>query len=305
MNRITTNLSGALVLTFVTLSGVSVFAQSKQTQAKMFDSPESAAKALIDAASKNDTSGLTAILGSAAQGLLTSGNASQDQAERQEFSRLASAKNHIEHSSMNSASAVLLVGNEDWPFPIPLVKTGQQWHFDPESGAVEMRARRIGGNELDAIEICFGYVTAQEAFARQRLAGTGAPVYAQKIMSTSGGKDGLYQPGGSPELVPEGFALADATGGGAKKPYHDYYFRVLKEQGPAAPGGAHKYVMGNNMIGGFALIAWPAEYGVTGIRTFIVNHDGQVFEKDLGPKTAALTSAIIKYDPDSSWTLVD
>jgi hypothetical protein len=311
MNRITTNLSATLVLTvvvltFVAISGVSVLAQCRQTQARLFDSPESAAKALIDAASKNDTSGLTAILGSAAQGILTSGNATQDQAERREFSRLASAKNRVEHSSMNSASAVLLVGNEDWPFPIPLVKTGQQWHFDPESGAVEMHARRIGGNELDAIEICFGYVTAQETFARQRLAGTGAPVYALTIMSAPGSKDGLYQAGVSPELVPEGFALADAgAAGGPKKPYHDYYFRVLKEQGPAAPGGAHKYVMGNNMIGGFALIAWPAEYGVTGIRTFIVNHDGQVYEKDLGPKTATLSPAIVKYDPDSSWTLVD
>jgi hypothetical protein len=306
MNRITTNLSVTLVLTFLTMSGVSVLAQSKQIQAKTFDSPESAAKALIDAASKNDTSGLTAILGSAAQGILTSGNATQDQAERQEFSKLAAAKSRVEHSSMNSASAVLLVGNEDWPFPIPLVKTGQQWRFDAESGAVEMRARRIGGNELDAIEICFGYVTAQEAFARQQLAGTGAPVYAQKIMSTTGTKDGLYQPGVSPELVPEGFAMADAgSGGGAKKPYHDYYFRVLKEQGPAAPGGAHKYVIGKNMMGGFALIAWPAEYGVTGIRTFIVNHDGQVYEKDLGPKTASLSLTIVKYDPDSSWTLVD
>jgi hypothetical protein len=302
MNRMTK----ISALAFVSVSGACVLlAQSTQTKAKMFDSPESAAKALIEAASKNDTSGLTAILGSAAQGILTSGNASQDQAERQEFSKLAAAKNHIEHSSMNSASAVLLVGNEDWPFPVPLVKIGQQWHFDPETGAVEMRARRIGGNELDAIEICFGYVTAQEKFARQRLAGTGAPVYAQTIMSAPGSKDGLYQAGVSPQLVPEGFALADATSGAAKKPYHDYYFRVLKEQGPAAPGGAHKYVMGNNMIGGFALIAWPAEYGVTGIRTFIVNHDGQVYEKDLGPKTATVSPAIVKYDPDSSWTLVD
>jgi hypothetical protein len=307
MNRITTNLLTMSASAFVIVSGACVLlAQGTQTKAKMFDSPESAAKALIEAASKNDASGLTTILGSAAQGILTSGNATQDQAERQEFSRLASARNRIEHSSMNSASAVLLVGNEDWPFPIPLVRIGQQWHFDPESGAVEMRARRIGGNELDAIEICFGYVTAQETFARQRLAGTGAPVYAQTIMSTPSSKDGLYQPGVSPELVPEGFAMAEVTSGAAaKKPYHDYYFRVLKEQGPAAPGGAHKYVMGNNMIGGFALIAWPAEYGVSGIHTFIVNHDGQVYEKDLGPKTATLSQAMVKYDPDSSWTLVD
>jgi len=273
---------------------------------KMFNSPDDAAKALIDAASNNDASDLTAILGSASRGVLTSGNAAQDQEERREFAKLAAAKHHVEHSSINNSTAVLLVGNEDWPFPVPLIRTGQQWHFDPQSGTVEIHARQIGENELDVIEICAGYVSAQENYAQQKPSGKGVPAYAQKIMSSPGNKDGLYQPGASPELVPEGFAIADAGSRDRdKKPYHGYYFRVLREQGPNAPGGAHKYVVGNNMIGGFALIAWPAEYGVTGIHAFIVSHDDQVFEKDLGSRTGSMAPTIVKYDPDSSWTLVD
>lgn len=290
---------------------VAVLAQTAQPgpaaiHARAFDSPDEAVKALLAAASKNDTHELAAILGSAAQGVLTSGNAAQDQEERREFSRLATAKSHIEHSSMNSASVVLLFGDDDWPFPIPLVQTGQQWHFDPELGAVEMRARRIGANELDAIEICIAYVGAQETYAAQEVSGKGPPAYAQKIMSSPGNKDGLYQPGATQELVPEGFAVADASSQGqGRKPYHGYYFRVLKEQGPNAPGGTHKYVARGAMLGGFALIAWPAEYGATGIHTFIVSHDGQVFEKDFGPRTTALTLPIVRYDPDESWIVVD
>jgi hypothetical protein len=294
------------VALIATYGSGAVLAQTPGIHPKRFDSPDEAVKALIDAASKNDKSELTAILGSAAQGVLTSGDATQDQEERREFSRLASAKNHIEHSSMNSASAVLLIGDEDWPFPIPLVRTGQQWHFDPELGVVETRARRIGANELDAIEICMGYVSAQEEYAAQRPSGTGSSAYAQKIMSSPGGKDGLYQPGAAQELVPEGLAMADAgSRDRERKPYHGYYFRVLKEQGPNAPGGAHRYIAGGAMIGGFALLAWPAEYGVTGIHTFIVSHDGDVFEKDFGPKTANITPPIVTYDPDSSWNAVN
>jgi hypothetical protein len=303
MKRIRTNLSSTFAVAFIAaFSCAAAVAQAP----KMFNSPEDACKALIDAATNNDASALAAILGTSAQGILTSGNPTQDQEERREFSRLASAKHRVERSSMSKAMAVLLIGNEDWPFPVPLVKTGQEWHFDPESGGMEVRARRIGGNELDAIEICAGYVSAQETYARQKLSGTGAPGYAQKIMSSPGSKDGLYQPGASPALVPEGFAMADAGSHPQdKKPYHGYYFRVLKEQGPDAPGGAHNYVTGKDMIGGFSLVAWPAEYGVTGIHTFIVNHDGQVFEKDLGARTAVQSSGMTKYDPDSSWTLVD
>jgi hypothetical protein len=278
----------------------------KETPPKAFASPDEAVQALIDAVSRNDQNMLTLILGSKARSLLTSGNAAQDQQEREEFYKLASAKNHIEHSSIYSGTAVLLVGDQDWPFPIPLVMADRQWHFDADLGAVEMRARRIGANELDAIEICMGYVTAQQTFSEQQLSGKGPPAYAQKIMSAPGSKDGLYQRGASPELVPEGLAMAAASAPGPeRKAYHGYYFRVLTQQGPNAPGGAHKYVAAGAMIGGFALIAWPAEYGATGIHTFIVNHDGEVFEKDLGPRTATLSPQIVTYDPDSTWTAVD
>jgi hypothetical protein len=279
-------------ITLIALVSMAAFAQTPGGQPKSYASPDEAVKALIDAASKDDTQALVVVLGPSAKGIMTSGNASQDTEERQEFSKLAAQKNHIEHSSMSSKTAILLVGNEDWPFPIPLTRTGQQWHFDPEAGAMEMRARKIGADELDAIEICKGYVGAQQAYAAQQTSGKGAVAYAQKIASSL--------------QVPEGFAKADVSSAGAsRKPYHGYYFRVLKEQGSHAPGGAHRYVMNGAMIGGFGLIAWPAEYGASGIHAFIVNQDGLVYEKDLGARTGSLVGSIVSYDPDDSWTLVD
>lgn len=270
---------------------MAAFAQTPGGQPKSFGSPDEAVKALIDAASNDDSQALMVILGPSAKNILSSGNASQDKEERQEFSKLAAQKNHIEHSSMSSKTAILLVGNEDWPFPIPLMRTGQQWRFDPAAGAMEMRARKVGADELDAIEICKGFMGAQEAYAAQQMSGKGVVAYAQKIA-------GLQ--------VPEGFAAADASSGGVnRKPYHGYYFRVLKEQGSHAPGGAHRYVANGAMIGGFGLIAWPAEYGVSGIHAFIVNQDGLVYEKDLGARTGTLVGAVVSYDPDDSWTLVD
>ena len=283
-------------------------AQAPAIHPREFQSPEEAAGALIAAASKNDSQELTAILGTTGRGLLTSGNEAQDRREREEFSQLANHKHRVERSSMDDRMAVLIVGDEDWPFPVPLVRAGQRWSFDPESGSLEMRARRIGANELDAIEICMGYVGAQEAYAMQHRAGAGMAAYAQKIMSSPGGKDGLYQAGAAAgqELVPEGFAKADAAlPRTERKPYHGYYYRVLKEQGAGAPGGDHKYLAGSAMIGGFALIAWPADYGVSGIHTFMVNHDGVVLEKDLGAGTATITTGITRYDPDESWMPVD
>jgi hypothetical protein len=279
-------------------------------QPRTFESAEAAAGALIDAASKNDTGELTAILGSTAQDILTSGNTNQDREERLEFSKLAAAKYLVEHSSIDSAAAVVLVGNDEWPFPIPLIRDGQKWHFDPDLGAFELRARRIGENELDTIEVCAGYVGAQEAYATQALSAPGTHAYSQKIMGSSGGKDGLYRSGTAagafPPLVPEDFAMAEAISGGhGRKPFHGYYFRILKQQGPNAPGGAHKYIAGNAMIGGFGLIAWPAEYGTTGVHTFIVNQDGQIFEKDFGPRTTTLIPSIMWYDPDGSWAAVE
>ena len=276
------------------LLAAAAFSQTAAVQPKTFDTPDAAAQALIEASAQNDTGQLAAILGTSAKGVMTSGDAAQDKEERAEFAKLAMSKHRIEHSSMDSKFAVLMVGDQDWPFPVPLLRSNGKWRFDPESGAVEMQARRIGADELDAIEICMGYVGAQEAFA----ASGHSHAYAQKIMN------GLYQPGKKPELVPEGFAAADASLQ-TKKPYHGYYFRVLNGQGSNAPGGAHRYIAGNAMIGGFALIAWPAQYGVDGIHTFIVNQDGQVFEKDFGAQTALLVKPITRYDPDGSWSPVD
>jgi hypothetical protein len=280
-------------------------AQERNTQ-KTFDSPEAAAQALIGATSKNDSAELAAVLGSNGQGILTSGDASQDQAERREFAELASARHKLERSTMRAGTMILLVGDQDWPFPVPLVRVDQRWRFDAGLGSLEIRARRVGANELDAIEICAGYVEAQQAYAAQHRSGATTMEYAKAIVSSPGQKDGLYQPGASPELVPQGFAdAAMETPGHKAKPYHGYYFRILREQGPNAPGGTHKYVAGKFMIGGFGLVAWPADYGVSGVHTFIVNQDGTVYEKDLGAQTSTLAAALVRYDPDSSWNPVN
>jgi len=246
------------------------------------------------------------VLGSNGQGILTSGDAGQDQAERREFAQLASTRHRLEPSTMRAGTMILLVGDEAWPFPVPLVSVDQRWHFDPALGSLEVRARRVGANELDAIEICAGYVEAQQAYAVEHRSGAATMEYAKAIVSSPGQKNGLYQPGASPELVPQAFAdAAMETPGRKAKPYHGYYFHVLTEQGPNAPGGPHKYVAGQFMIGGFALVAWPAQYGVTGVHTFIVNQDNTVYEKDLGPQTSTVAPALVRYDPDSSWTPVD
>lgn len=262
---------------------------------KTFDSPESATQALIDAASKNDTATLKAILGSSAKGILTSGDSKQDEAERQEFVNIANQKHHLEKSSINSHVMVLLIGDQDWPFPIPLLHEGDHWRFDPASGAVEVRARRIGENELDAIQACAAFVGVQEAYAAKKRTAAGTPVYAEAVADSE---------------VPKEFA--EAAGEHPAHPYHGYYFRVLKQQGPSAPGGQHSYVLSKTkqadgkplegMIGGFALVAWPAQYGVTGVHTFIVNQDAVVYEKDRGPQSAM---PVTSFDPDSTWVPVD
>lgn len=206
----------------------------KAVQPRSFDSPDQAVEALLDAVSKDDMSEMTAILGSNAHAVLTSGNDAQDRTDRQQFSKLAASKKHIERSSIASGTAVLLVGDQDWPFPIPLVRTGRQWHFDAELGAVEMAARRIGANELDAIEICLGYVRAQQTYSAAQLSGKGPPAYAQKIMSSPGGKDGLYQSGEPQPLVPEGFAMASATDRNAS-PITDTISEFSRSKGRTRP----------------------------------------------------------------------
>jgi Protein of unknown function (DUF2950) len=247
-------------------------------QQKTFETPEAAAQALINAASKNDAATLTGLLGPSGRAMLTSGNAKQDEAERQEFAKIANEKHHLEQSSMNSHVRILLIGDQDWPFPIPLVEERQRWRFDSARGSMEMQARELGANELDAIEACAAYVSAQQSYAEHKRSAAGTQEYAENISSLP---------------VPKEFAAASAPN--PTRPYHGYYFRVLKS-------GRHPYVAGNVMLGGFAIMAWPAQYGVTGVHTFIVNQTGVVYEKDRG---AHPTAEVTRYDPDPSWMPVD
>jgi len=267
-----------------------------------FDSPQAASDALIQAARSNDTAQMRAIFGSQGQQILTSGNPSQDQAERAEFAKLAAEQHNVEMDSRNPNRALLTVGPEDWPFPVPLVRTNGKWGFDASSGVVEMRVRRVGANELDAIEICAGYVQAQKAYAER---GSTPTEYARHVLSSPGKQDGLYWEGTPAPLVPKQFAEAVWNAQQHGKAYHGYYFSVLVAQGPDAPGGQHSYLMKDRLAGGFGLVAWPAEYGVTGIHTFIVNQDGAIYEKDLVPQQGKTGPPISTYNPGRSWTLVD
>jgi len=228
-------------------------------------------------------------LGSSAKGILTSGDSSEDSAEREQFSKIANQKHDLVPSSMNKRVMVLLIGDQEWPFPIPLLHENDRWRFDPERGAVEVRARQIGANELDAIQACAAFVGVEQEYAARKRSPAGTPEYAEMVSATP---------------VPKEFA--EAAGPNPAHPYHGYYFRVLKQQGPNAPGGQHPYVIGKTphttMIGGFALVGWPATYNLTGVHTFIVNQDGVVYEKDRGAGSATPPAS---YDPDSSWTPVD
>jgi hypothetical protein len=272
-----------------------------------FDSAEAAAAAIIGAADNHDTARLSAILGPQAKEILTSGDVTQDTAEQTEFSKLASTKHRIQISAMNPNRAVLCIGDEDWPFPVPIVRTNGKWSFDASQTKMEMRARHIGADELDAIEICQGYVDAQKKYASENHSKDGMHEYAAHLMSSPGQQDGLYWEGANEPLIPAGFAKAE-WGGTRKehaKPYHGYYFRILEKQGPDAPGGAHIYAVKNKLIGGFGLVAWPVDYGVTGIHTFIVNQNGVVFQKDIAPVPGQAAITVTSFDPDHSWKPVD
>jgi hypothetical protein len=276
-----------------------------------FDTAEAAAQAVIDAADQHDSAKLTAIFGPRGKGVLSSGDATQDRDEQTEFARLARGKHRLEISALNPNRAVLAVGEEDWPFPVPIVRSNSQWSFDASETPAEMHARRIGTHELDAIEICHGYVEAQLKYASEDRDKDGILKYASRLMSAPGRHDGLYWEGESEPLVPAAMAQATppATRDGARKgqakPYHGYYFRVLTGQGPDAPGGAHNYLIKDKLVGGFGLLAWPAEYGVTGIHTFIVNQDGVVYQKDIAPVPGKASVPITRFDPDHSWAPVE
>jgi Protein of unknown function (DUF2950) len=285
---------------------VCVFGFSAPSFAQLsFDSPDAAAQAVINAAENHDRARLAAIFGPHEESILSSGNATQDNADQSEFSRLARAKHQLTPDSRNANRMILSVGDEDWPFPVPIVRSNGKWFFDASETPAEMQARRIGADELDAIEICAGYVEAQQKYASEDHDKDGVLKYASHMV-TADGRDGLYWNGASDPLVPGG--LADATWDGLKKstkPYHGYFFRILDGQGPHAPGGTHNYLAMGKMMGGFGLVAWPAEYGVTGIYTYIVNQDGVIYQKDIAPMAGGSIIPITRYDPDPSWRPVD
>jgi Protein of unknown function (DUF2950) len=274
-------------------------------QQMTFKTPEEASEALIHAAGQFDVAVLIAILGTEGEDLVASGDPVQDQNQAAAFAEQARVKTRVLHDSADPRVATLVVGAEDWPMPIPIVEKGGQWRFDSAAGRTEILYRRIGRNELDAIESCHGYVAAQHEYALQRHEGSMVNQYAQRIISTPGKQDGLVwrDAGGAPQgPMAEGLARVIAEGYTERyDPYHGYYFKILKGQGPAAPLGELDYVVEGVMIGGFALVAAPAEYEVTGVKTFIVSNDGVVYEKDFGAATLEQFRKMELFNPDSSW----
>jgi hypothetical protein len=279
-----------------------------QQSPQSFDTPQAAMAAMIDAASQNDSTALIKLLGPGSDDIVSTGAVAEDKDRREEFVRLAHEKSSVNVDPTNPNRATFTVGNQDSPFPVPLINKNGKWMFDTATGRVEILAHRIGRNELDTVQACRGYVEAQLQYADKDHSGNGFLEYAQRLLSNPGKQDGLYWDGTSGSLIPKSFAEAAANypeGPTKQTPYHGYYFHVLRSQGPEAQGGAFNYVVKGNMIGGFALVAWPAQYGVTGIMTFTVNHLGIVYEKDLGPNSAAVGRAMPTFNPDKTWHRVD
>jgi hypothetical protein len=276
--------------------------------AQRFATPADAVKALIAALEKDDVAAVAAVLGGDSSAVLDSGDPVADRAERKNFVARYRQKNAL--VQRDERSYTLEVGADAWPAPIPIVKGSDgKWSFDTVEGRQEIVYRRIGRNELGAIAVCEGFVDAQREYAAKSRDGQPAGIYASRLISTPGKHDGLYwetKPGEKASPVGPGLAAATAEGYqvGTQSPYHGYYFRMLKEQGPNASGGAMRYEVGGRLQNGYALIAYPAEYRVSGVMTFIVNQDGVVFQKDLGADTAKLAAAITAFDPDPSWAAI-
>jgi len=276
--------------------------------AKTFASPKQAADALINAAEKFDEQELIAIFGTQGEDVVLTGEMPQDRERAVTFAAKGREKMSVALDPKNKNRAYLIVGNENWPFPVPIVNTGGKWSFDAKAGRQELLYRRIGYNELDAIQICRGYVEAQDEYAYKKREGYAVNQYAQQIVSTSGKQDGLawQNPDGTWD-GPIGEKIARAIEQGYDKdvsPYHGYYFKILKGQGSAAPLGQMDFVVQDVMIGGFALVAAPAEYRMTGVNTFIVSHEGVVYQKDMGPATLQEFIQMERFNPDKSWTPV-
>lgn len=297
---------GALFAGMTCVTAQLVTAQTAKTAQEGFKTPKEAADALIAAAERYDVPALEHILGPHSGSLFASKDPVEDKTRATAFAAKARQKHTVQLDAHNSARAVLSVGDDDWPFPVPMVMRTDRWYFDSKTGREEVLLRRIGENELDAITICRGFGEAQKQYA----ADSPDHQYAQRIISTPGKKDGLYwenadgAPGGPiakvvAKAIAEGYSTTKPT------PYHGYYFKVLKGQGPAAKLGQLDFVVHGAMIGGFALVAAPAEYRITGVETFIVSHEGVVYQKDLGPNTLKAFHEMDRYNPDKAWRRTD
>ena len=299
---------GAAVIISLALCQAAFAAAAQQ---KTFASAEEAVKAAIAAARKNDDTELLAIFGAQAKELISSGDAVADKQRRERFLKAYDEKNRLVKEGENT---VVVIGNKEWPFPIPLVKKGDNWLFDTEAGREEILNRRIGENELNTIQVLLAVVDAQREYAVKDRDGDALLEYAQKFISDAGKKNGLFwetkagekpSPLGPLVVQARGEGYTAKQSGGQPPPFHGYYYKILNAQGKNAPGGAYDYLVKGKMIGGFAVVAYPATYGNSGVMTFTVNHDGVVYEKDLGKNTEKTAPAMKLFDPDKSWKKVE
>jgi hypothetical protein len=299
----------AAVMVVTALSGLSF---ARDADRKKFKSPEDAFNALLEATKNNDTRELLSIFGPPGRDIISSGDAVSDREDRERF--VKAAGDAVTFSTLDDKTKLAVIGKNKWTFPIPLMKSPQGWFFFTEDGKEEIINRRIGRNELIAIQVTLACVDGQFEFASKDSDGDGVVQYARKFVSHAGKKDGLYwEAAAGEEVSPLGPLVVRATEEGytlgkkdeKKTPYHGYYFRILKSQGSNAPGGERDYIIDGKMTGGFGFVAYPAEYGVSGIMTFIVNQDGLVHQKDLGPKTEETANTMKKYDPDKTWKKVE
>jgi len=274
---------------------------------KSFATPEAAAEALAQATKTNDLMSLQAIFGDDADELLHSGDDVADAHNRQLFSHAYDEQHKL--MPKGTKSEILVVGKDEWPMPIPLVKRSNGWVFDTQAGEYEILLRRIGHNELSAMHVCKAIVAAEQEYASEHLDGDGVPVYTARLASSPGRHNGLYWPTSASEPVsPLGALVADAAAEGYDNtkaeplaPYHGYYYRILTQQGKAAPGGEREYIVQDKLMGGFAVLAFPAQYRASGIMTFMVDREGHVYAKDLGEDTGKIASSMVSFDPDGSW----
>ncbi len=301
--------SGLAIFTcsFIVVVAFSAFVSAEDIKQKTFKTPKQAFRALVEAARNNDATELLAIFGREGKEVISSGDAVADKRARERFVRAAGEATSF--TNIDSKTVKAVIGKDKWSFPVPIVKSGKKWIFSTKEGKDEILTRRIGRNELNTIQVCLAYVTAQREYAEKDRNGDGVLQFAQHFLSNKDKKDGLYWEAASgEEMSPLGPLVAHASEEGypAKKtgkptPYHGYYFKILKAQGENAPGGEISYINEGKMIAGFGLIAYPAKYGVSGVMTFMVNQTGTVYEKNLGPETEELAKAVTKYDPDKTW----